>query len=228
MSQSTIKNKLNRYSKTELVEKLLKNILSSQEQKKDSDSIISKLEDKVKKIEKELKVLRAMSIETLTDEETMKEVLKLKATGKSTNRIYEVLADNRGINISLSEVRSICENIDDMSEELKSFYNLQKKIYFENLSFDKENILLEDIQTVNGMIDSSRKVLENMEDEVDSEDFSFDDYRKLQDHISKLIKNKNDILKVITGGGDPDDTEEFEIKYAAEESEELDIEIVNE
>lgn len=228
---SMIKNKLARYNKTELVDKLLKSILSQQESKKDSDNIISKLEDKIKKLEKENKILRANSIEVLTDEELMKEILKLLATGKSPRRVYEILNENRGLSVSMGEIDSVNDSLDNLSEETKAFFNEQKRLYFDNLSFDKENILLGDIQLVERMISSSIRALENMDRIIDEEgeDFNFEDYRKLQDHISKLIKNKSTILKSITGGnGDEDESEDFDIGYVEEESTELDLEIIEE
>lgn len=221
------KKKLERYTKTELIDRVFKNILSSQEAKKDSDSIIRKLEEKIKRLDRELKELRANSVEKLTEKEMLEEVLKLKATGKGSMRIYEILNDSRGLDVSLLEVRSICDNIDDLSEETKSFYNNQKKLYFDNLEFNKGNTLMGDMLTLEGMIDSARRVLETLDTNMDEEDFDYDRYRKQQDQISKLIKDKNNLLKSITGKGDEDDeSEDFDIGYVEETEEELDLEII--
>ena len=219
---SKLGGQLKRYSKDELIDRLLKNTLSMQELKKDTDITINGLKEKINNLESEMKALRASSIERLTDAEMLKEVLKLRATGKSPVRIFEWINDTMGLDIELLEVRAICDSIGDLSEEMKGFFNDQKKLYFSNIKFSKETSLAEDVQTFEVMIESAKRALESMDYNMDSEEFEYGSYSNLQNHLSKLIKDKNTILKSITGeSGNGSDGDDLDIGFVEEDSEEL-------
>lgn len=186
-----LEERLSKRTKAELISLLIEKMAEHERKidlsKNESEDKITALNKHIASLKDKIRTLEAIAIKTMTEEETIKIVLKERACGKSIGVIYDKLNNHLATDMPISRIEQILNNIDDLEPKLIKYYKECKQDYMENTSFDDEHIRITQIENLRYIQDEMSIVIREEHDPEMKMKY-LKEHAVISEKISKLLK----------------------------------------
>lgn len=149
---------------------------------------INKLKKTIELLNKDIEKLKGNLKKDKSSINTIKKILSFYARGYTFKAIYEKMLYN-GYDVDILMIREVCNNVDDLSNELISYYKKEVKEYEESIKINPD-ILKDGLITIyHQLINDATEDLNTITDITEK--------RKIREEINKHGKELNALIKNI-------------------------------